>query len=274
MEVTIIRVLHMDHEFGGCSGNMNVINVHGREIDEVKNSTQFAVVPLGALEYHGPHSPLGTDVILAEGFAQLVDFALKPLIYPVVSYTPCPGKTQDYPGTVSVRTSVFIDYLSDIVDGICQLGIRNIVLLNAHDGNMGPSRTVAESITGIYKDASFLLINWWQMVATEFPEQMGIFQNTAGRGHGGPYEMSAVKAFRPDLVSVQDSDLELDSSPLLYSMPYVIVEGTPQGWDGYTGKIRQTSYEAGEQIVKEAARNMNLLITNWLEMRAKNDKKG
>ncbi|MDD9265836.1 creatininase family protein [Paenibacillus sp. GCM10023248] len=253
---------------------MNVINVHGREVDEVKNTAQFAVVPIGSLEYHGPHSPLGTDVILAEGFAQMVDSALKPLIYPVISYTPCPGKTQDYPGTVSVRPSVFIDYLSDIVDGICQLGIRNIVLLNAHDGNMGPSRTVAESITGVYKDASFLLINWWQMVATDFPEQMGLFQGTAGRGHGGPYEMSAVKAFRPDLVSVQDSDLELDSYPLLTTMPYVLVEGTPQGWDGYTGKIKQTSYEAGESIVEEAARNMNRLIANWLEMRAKNERKG
>jgi creatinine amidohydrolase/Fe(II)-dependent formamide hydrolase-like protein len=42
-------------------------------------------------------------------------------------------KTQHYSGTVSIRPSVFIDYLSDIVEGVCQLGIRNIVLLNAHD---------------------------------------------------------------------------------------------------------------------------------------------
>jgi len=254
-------------ECGGCCGDMNVINVHGREIAQATNTAQFAVVPLGSLEYHGPHSPLGTDIILAEGFAQMVDTGLKPLIYPVVSYTPCPGKTQDYAGTVSVRPSVFIDYLSDIVDGICQLGIRNIVLLNAHDANMGPARTVAESMTGTYKNMSFLLINWWQMAAIEFSEQMGIFQGTAGRGHGGPYEMSAVKAFRPELVSVQNQDLELTSCPPLASLPYVLVEGTPQGWNGYTGKIKQTSLEAGELIVGEAARNMNQLIMNWLEMR-------
>ncbi|MEK3913868.1 creatininase family protein [Paenibacillus sp. FSL H7-0331] len=246
---------------------MNVINVHGREISRVMEGVQFAVVPLGSVEYHGPHSPLGTDIILAKGFGERIDPALGPLIYPTIPFTSCPGKTQHYSGTVSVRPSVFIDYLSDIVEGICQLGIRNIVLLNAHDANMGPSRTVAESVTGKYRDASFLLINWWQMATIQFTEQMGIFQGTAGRGHGGPYEMSAVKAFCPELVSVQESDLELDSCPPLSSLPYVLVEGTPQGWDGYTGRIQQTSLEAGQFIVDEAAQNMNKLIKKWLEMR-------
>ncbi|NRF92018.1 creatininase family protein [Paenibacillus frigoriresistens] len=246
---------------------MNVINVHGRDIDKIVGEIQFAVVPLGSVEYHGPHSPLGTDIILANGFAERIDPVLRPLVYPTIAFTACPGKTQDYSGTVTVRPSVFIDYLSDIVEGICQLGIRNIVLLNAHDANMGPSRTVAEAVTGKYRDASFLLINWWQMATIQFSEQVGIFQGTTGRGHGGPYEMSAVKAFCPELVSVQESDLELDSSPPLSSLPYVLVEGTPDNWDGYTGRIQQTSLEAGHFIVEEAVKNMNLLMENWLEMR-------
>jgi creatinine amidohydrolase len=253
---------------------MDVINVHGREISRLIEEVQFAVLPLGSVEYHGPHSPLGTDIILAKGFAELIDPGLGPLLYPTIPYTSCPGKTQNYSGTVSVRPSVFIDYLSDIVEGICQLGIRNIVLLNAHDANMGPSRTVAEAVTGTYKDASFLLINWWQMAAIDFSEQKGIFQGTAGRGHGGPYEMSAVKAFCPELVSVQESDLELDSYPPLSSSPYVLVEGTPHGWDGYTGRIQQTSLKAGQMIIDEAAKNMNLLIKNWLEMRTRTHREG
>jgi creatinine amidohydrolase len=126
---------------------MNIMNVHGREISAMLEDIRFAVVPLGSVEYHGPHSPLGTDVILAQGFSERIDPALKPLIYPVVPYTSCPGKTRHYPGTVSVRPSVMTEYLCDIVNGICQLGIRKILLLNAHDGNMGVSRTVAESVT-------------------------------------------------------------------------------------------------------------------------------
>lgn len=250
---------------------MKAIEVHGRDIEQVTRDVWFAVVPLGSVEYHGPHAPLGTDTILAESFAERMDASLHPLIYPAVPYSACPGKTRHYPGTIPVRPTVFIDYLTDVVEGICRLGIRNIVLLNAHDANMGPARTAAEHVTGTYPDASFLLINWWQMASVEFTQRMGLFQGTAGRGHGGPYEMSAVKAFRPEMVTVQDSDLEFDAGHSLSPVPYVLVEGTPQGWDGYTGRIRQCSLEAGQIIVEEASRNMNLLIQEWLTRRT--DKK-
>ncbi|UFJ39379.1 creatininase family protein [Brevibacillus humidisoli] len=248
---------------------MKIADLHGRELGTALAEANYAVLPLGSLEYHGPHSPYGTDQILAEGFAELIDPESKPLIYPSIPFSPCPGKTVDYPGTVSIQPEVYIAYLRDVVTGICQLGIRNIVLLNAHDANMGPSRTVAEAVTAEYKDASFLLINWWQMAAVPFCEQQGLFQGTAGRGHGGPYEMSAVKALRPDLVAVEEEDEELDAISPLSPLPYVLVESAPSGWAGYTGRIQQTSLQAGKAIVAEAAKNMNLLICNWLEMRRK-----
>lgn len=246
---------------------MNIMNVHGRELDRVLGHARFAVVPLGSVEYHGPHSPIGTDVILAEGFAGRLDPDLRPLVYPSVPYAACPGKTQGYTGTVTIRPAVMTEYLTDIAVGICETGIRNILLLNAHDGNMGISRTVAEAVTAQYKDASFLLVNWWQMTSADFIEKDGIFQQTAGRGHGGPYEMSAVKAFRPELVHAEETDPELVSGQALSPLPYVLVEGSPQGWNGYTGNIHQISLEAGTAIVDEAARNMNLLIRQWLEAR-------
>ncbi|MDG0874563.1 hypothetical protein L5D93_19860 [Paenibacillus thiaminolyticus] len=83
--------------------------------------------------------------------------------------------------------------------------------------------------------------------------------------------MSVVKAICPEMVTVQKSDLEFDAGSPLSPVPYVLVEGTPQGWDGYTGRIRQCSLEAGQIIVEEASRNMNLLIQEWLARRT--DKK-
>jgi creatinine amidohydrolase len=244
---------------------MDIREVHGRDLQTVLEEVGFAVVPLGSIEYHGPHSPLGTDVILANGFAERLHPGLKPLIYPVIPYTACPGKTRHYPGTISVSPSVITDYLYEIVDGICQLGIRNVLLLNAHDGNMGVSRTVAEAITATYKDASVLLVNWWQMVTTQSAEEAEIFIGTTGRGHGGPYEMSVVKAFRPDLVHVIDSDVDLTANQSLSNLPYVLVEGSPAGWNGYTGHVGQTSVEAGEWIIAEAVNNLHQLLENWLQ---------
>lgn len=244
---------------------MQVVQLHGREAKSRFQESRFAVVPLGSVEYHGPHSPLGTDLFLAQGFAERIDPKLKPLLYPAVPYTACPGKTSDYPGTITVPPDIFHLYLTAILEGICRSGIRRILLLNAHDGNIGASRTVAEQVTADWKDASFLLINWWQMAEVDAPEKLGFFQGTTGRGHGGPYEMSAVKALYPELVDVHEEDAELAAAPPLSPLPYVLIEGKPQGWDGYTGSIRQTSLGAGEWIVGEVTRNMNRLLETWLE---------
>lgn len=242
---------------------MKASEIHGRDL-ELLESAAFAVIPLGSFEYHGPHSPLGTDIFLADGFAEKIDPNLGGVTLPTIPFTACPGKTSKYAGTISIRPGIFQEYLIDLTLGAISQGIKKILLLNAHDGNMGISRTVAEYVTGLHKDVSFLLINWWQMVEIDDAEEIG-FKDTSGRGHGGPYEMSAVKAFRPDLVTVRKEDEEFIGAAPLSSFPYILVEGTPKSWDGYTGLIQQTSEEAGKKIVDKATIHMNELIRNWLD---------
>nr|BBH87386.1 creatininase [Thermosporothrix sp. COM3] len=244
---------------------MDVKLLHGRDVKRVVEEVNFAVVPLGSIEYHGPHSPLGTDYLLAEGFAQRIAPELKPLVFPVVPYAACPGKTQGYPGTIAIPPEAYHAYLAALLRGICQMGLRRILLLNAHDGNMGVSRTVAEQITGEWRDASFLLVNWWQMVSHAETEEMGVFEGTTGRGHGGPYEMSAVKGLHPELVHVTAEDEELPSPAPLSSLPYILVEGTPRGWNGYTGLIQQTSLATGQKLVERVTQNLHALLNSWLQ---------
>ncbi|GAA0486111.1 creatininase family protein [Salinibacillus aidingensis] len=241
---------------------MKATEIHGRELEKLSDAN-FAVLPLGSFEYHGPHSPLGTDIFLAEGFGNLVDSDLNGVIFPTIPYTACPGKTSKYKGTVPVRPSIIQEYITDVVEGILNQGINRIILLNAHDGNMGVSRVVAEYVTQKFENASFLLINWWQMVEIDKADELGLV-NTKGRGHGGPYEMSATKAFKPNLIHVEKDDSEFPDVEKYSSLPYILVEGTPKSWDGYTGLIQQTSLEMGNKIVGEAVENMNRLIKNWI----------
>lgn len=248
---------------------MNALELHGRQLDKFKKAS-FVVLPLGSFEYHGPHSPYGTDIILAESFGDLIKKDLGGIVYPAVPYSSCPGKTAEYPGTISIRPSIMLEYLSDILEGILKLGVQRIILLNAHDANMGLSRSVAEYITIRHPNAKFLLINWWQMVEIEKAEELG-FIGTSGRGHGGPFEMSAVKAFRPDLVNVEQEDHEFSETNKYLTLPYITIEGRPENWDGYTGLIGQTGQEKGEVIVRAAADNMNKLIENWLIGTGKGD---
>ena len=237
-------------------------DLHGHETDTF-DQFDFAVLPLGSYEYHGPSSPYGTDQLLASAFAERIDPALNGLIYPAIPYTLCPGKTSRYRGTISIPSHVSLLYIEEVCKGILASGIKKIVLLNAHDANMSLSRTVAESLTGYDHEANFLLINWWQMVEVDRAAEIG-FIGTKGRGHGGPYEMSAVKYLKPDWIPTVIG-VEYPEEEKLSRLPYVEVEAYPPAWDGYTGMIEQISYEAGEKIVRMATENMNALIKQWIQ---------
>jgi len=156
-------------------------------------------------------------------------------------------------------------YITEVCKGISKSGVKNIILLNAHDANMSLARTVAESITNDDQDVNFLLINWWQMVDIDRAEEIG-FVGTKGRGHGGPYEMSAVKYLKPQWIPTIQGE-EFVEAPKYFDKAYVEIEAFPEQWDGYTGLIKQISYEAGKKIVTAASKNMNELIRNWVQAR-------
>jgi creatinine amidohydrolase len=243
---------------------IHALDIHGSDLDIFKIA-DFAVLPLGSYEYHGPSSPYGTDQLLAESFANLIESDLNGIIYPCIPYSLCPGKTSRYPGTISIRAEVALTYISEVCKEISKSGIKNIILLNAHDANMSLARTAAESITNDDHEVNFLLLNWWQMVDMNQAEEIG-FVGTKGRGHGGPYEMSAVKFFKPDWIPTILGE-EYVEPPKYSDKAYVEIEAFPKQWDGYTGLLNQISFEAGEKIVTIATENMNELIHNWVSDR-------
>lgn len=62
----------------------------------------LGIVPLGSLEYHGPHAPLGTECIIARAIPDHVSKSLDAILFPFLSYSQRPSETKGYPGTISV----------------------------------------------------------------------------------------------------------------------------------------------------------------------------
>src|SRR3954470_882317 len=59
---------------------------------ETAARADFAVLPLGAVEWHGPHLPFGTDVILASEFAARIKGNVTAVLFPAMPYSACPGR--------------------------------------------------------------------------------------------------------------------------------------------------------------------------------------
>jgi creatinine amidohydrolase len=237
----------------------------GYELAGAVSGSALAILPLGSMEFHGPHNPLGADFIIVSGIAARVAARTGGLLFPAVTFTQCPSHTAHFAGTISVRPEVMTMYFEDILRGIVHLGFRRVFVLNGHDGNIGPGRGAVSKIANEAKDAALMFASWWEFVPGEKAKAMGLFsQSNGGHGHGGPLETSAVAAFRPDLVHLNEAR-DLPQVPQLSDgSPYFLQKATAEDWPGYSGRVSEASAEKGRSIVKISEDAIVQLIGNWL----------
>ncbi len=235
---------------------MKATHIWGRDWAARAKDAEFALLPMGSFEYHGPMAPVGTDAVIVTALAEWAAEALPCLVYPPILYTACPQKTCRQP-TISIAPDTMAAYLLQVMRGIQSGGTNRLLILNAHDGNMGIARAAAEAMGGGFQT---LIVNWWQLLTEA--ETQEIFTD-GGRGHGGPYELSAAWAAMGD-TSARGEAL-YDRAAHKFPAPHVLVEAAPNGFDGYAGRISEASGEAGAMVLDRAKAALLRVVAAWRE---------
>lgn len=236
-------------------------NLRGGLRSEVVSRADFAVLPVGAVEWHGPHLPFGTDVILASELGARIQGDFSGVLFPPLPYSACPGKTSGHEGTIAIRPEVALAYLCDVLQGIVDAGFERVLVLNGHDANMSMARAAMEWVSG-RRRASFLLVNWFQLLTPAETDHLFVGHN--GRGHGGPFESAAVWSLAPESVDTEGVP-DLPPRPSLDTdRPHVLVESYPTPWDGWSGYISQASRVKGDEIVDRALDQLERVLAAWL----------
>lgn len=256
-------------------GLVPAARIPGGELAAVAEAADFAVLPVGAVEWHGPHLPLGTDLILAQGFAaeSAAEGATDPaggrgaapgprgVLFPAVAYAACPGQTRPWPGTVAIRPEVAVGYLADVIEGIVAAGFPRLLIVNGHDANMSTVRAAMEWVSG-RRTASLLLVNWFQLVTPA--ETVELYGPLPARGHGGAYETDGVLGFDPGAVRL-DAVADLPPRPKLpVTHPYVLVESRPDPWQGWSGHVSLAGEETGRRVRELAATRLREVVAAWV----------
>lgn len=154
------------------------------------------VQPLGAMEAHGPHLPLATDLLIADhAAAELMRRCGERLdlwLLPSLAYT----KSNEHawaPGTVWLSAETMLSVLDDVGRSLAHTGAKKVVFLNAHGGNSALLQVVCRDLRLKYGFSTFLA---QPFLSTDGGNEFGMTI------HGGHDETSMLLAIRPDLVDV------------------------------------------------------------------------
>lgn len=237
-----------------------------------------AVLPLGATEQHGPHLPLSTDTVIAEGMVEAVVAGLpaeaKVVVLPVLTVTNSVEHT-NRAGTLSLGRDLTFRLIMEIARGVARAGLRKLVIINAHGGNVG---VMVDASHAIRAELGMLCVatNWMRL---GLPDGLIAPDERTVDIHGGHLETAIMLALRPELVDREQarnfqslqSDLAAEFSLLRAYGP------VGMGWmgddlnaSGAVGNAAAASEEDGRAVIDHQAEQMVLLlaeverfIPNW-----------
>ncbi|WP_035741428.1 creatininase [Arthrobacter sp. MA-N2] len=172
----------------------------------------IVLIPVGSLEQHGPHLPLGTDTILSSHFAEGVAKRLgalvaQPIVYGYKSQQKSGGGNH-LPGTTSLDGTTLIGVARNLVKSFLNQGVRHVVFINGHFENYqflyeGIDLALEELGIGPGAEQSVLLLSYWDFVSQDtlsrvYPDGFPGWEIE----HGGVLETSLMLHLEPARVAM------------------------------------------------------------------------
>jgi creatinine amidohydrolase len=233
--------LELNNDSNGNLENMNALQVKNNV-----NSNTIAIFVIGACENHGDHMPFGTDFIFPTELLKRIAVKLKNvIILPHIPY----GLSlhhNEFQMTMSLKSGTLIMIIEDLCSSIIRNGIRKILIINGHDGNIAPIEIASRNIKNKHPEVIIACLEaWWTLVGQA---RNGLFDVWNGLGHGGEAETSAMLAVRPELVQMFNAPKELiPELPCNVRIYWKFNELTDTG---ATGAPRKATLQKGYEILK------------------------
>ena len=207
------------------------------------------VWPLGAIEQHGPHLPVGTDTFTIEYLARkAAEHASKAIPIHVAPTLPFGSSQHHLPfgGTMSLGSEAYYRTVYELTESLIISGYRKIFILNGHGGNHEIVQLVARDLALVHPvsvaAASYWTIAWDALVA------LNAHVDCRFPGHAGAFESSVIMALRPELVQEPrpHRDQVTTTDPRGFVRPFRAEHsGAWQAIDGYTDSPDRGSAERG-----------------------------
>jgi creatinine amidohydrolase len=193
------------------------------EVRDLDRARAVAVLPVGALEAHGPHLPLATDVVIASAMARAAAARLSArgrdaVLLPALAYTAAPFGAA-FPGTLSVSAATVTALVVDLARELTRHGFAALAIANGH---LDPTHLAALAAAAERARAERLIPVVIPDITRKPLSGRLTEEFRTGACHAGRYEGSMVLAERPELVR---EDLRLALPPVPASLAAAIRDG-------------------------------------------------
>lgn len=163
----------------------------------------MVIVPVGAVEPHGPHLPLAADTMISDYFAgRLVRDLPGALVAPTIGYgvaTPPQRLGGDFPGVLNVSGEVFTRLVGEVLAGLARHGLRRLVVVNSAIDNISFLCEAARIVTDAVPATRVMIVSWWDVVGEDFRDALAAETGVARDvdHHAGMVESSLVMHIAP-----------------------------------------------------------------------------
>ena len=222
----------------------------------------IAVLPLAATEQHGPHLPLGTDVMIAQAYLarvrELVPDTIPATFLPI---QPIGVSTEhiDFPGTLTLPSEVALKTWFALGEGIARAGLKKLIMVTSHGGNSAAMSLVAQDLRALH-GLLVVTTSWSRLSAAE---EIFSPQEVSHGIHGGASETSIMLARYSEHVR-REAIADFRSVGVAMAKDYRRLSTqrpAPFAWQaqdlnpgGAAGDATKASAEKGERLIDNGAR--------------------
>ena len=184
------------------------------------HSSKTCILPIGILEKHGPHVPIGSDLIQVREWAARATKKEYAVVFPDYFYGQI-NEARHQPGTFALPERVVWDLLEATCDEIARNGFNKIVIINGHGGNPELIRYFIQ--TRLEKRRDYAVYFFESHGDSAYNRQLTAMHKSdvAGDQHAGERETSSIVYLRPDLVEMDSANNESGANQRRLTIPNI-----------------------------------------------------
>lgn len=246
---------------GAKSGNLFYYS--WKEAKRLICESDAVMVPLGSVEEHGPHLPLGADTLIAEHVSARLCNIHGLYYYPCIPYGQV-WSAKEYPGTISVKPEHLKQYLKDVLLSLRYHGAKRVICYSFHNGNVQVIRDCMREL----RDDEGIMNVYHIHVADLAGQCTDILDTPPWRGgiwHAGELETSLLLYLEERLVDMEKAPCIFPDAPLSYA--YQPVPWSEFNEEGSFGDSSSATTAKGREIYDRLVENLSRQIKDILKMR-------